>query len=88
MNRSADLVTATRAHAGTPTLPSPPQTIEELGLPRSLVNDLVLRFAREQGTVSLSMLVKALKFTYPVVDAIFQSLRQQQLVEVKSTDRK
>ena len=31
------------------------------------------------------MLVRALKFTYPVVDAIFQGLRQQQLVEVKST---
>jgi predicted ATPase with chaperone activity len=68
-----------------PVLPTKPKTIEELGLPRSMVTDLVLRFAREHGTVSLSMLSRALKLPYLVVNALFQALRQQQLVVVTGT---
>jgi predicted ATPase with chaperone activity len=68
-----------------PVLPTKPKTIEDLGLPRSMVTDLVLRFAREHGTVSLSMLSKALRLPYLVVNALFQALRQQQLVVVTAT---
>ncbi len=50
-----------------------------------MVTDLVLRFAREHGTVSLSALSKALRLPYPVVNALFQALRQQQLVVVTGT---
>jgi predicted ATPase with chaperone activity len=67
-------------------LPHPkPKTIDELGLPRSMVTDLVLRFAREHGTVSLSALSRALRLPYTVVNALFQALRQQQLVVVTGT---
>src|SRR4051794_19532710 len=85
MNRSGDSYAATRKLDVTPALPLTPQTIEELGLPLSMSTDLALRFAREHGTVSFSMLSKALKFSYPVVNQLFQALRQQQLVEVRRT---
>jgi predicted ATPase with chaperone activity len=65
--------------------PSTPQSVEDLGLPRSFLIDLVLRYGREHGTMSLSMLRKALKLSFPVVDSLFQELRQQQLVDVKAT---
>jgi hypothetical protein len=65
--------------------PAAPQSIEELGIPPSLMQDLVLRFLREHGTGSLSMLRRGLKISYPVADAMFQQLRQQQWVDVRGT---
>jgi MoxR-like ATPase len=85
MSRFADSTVARPKLDVTPALPPTPQTVEELGLPLSMATDLVLRFAREHGTVSFSVLSKALKFSYPVVNELFQFLRQQQLVEVKRT---
>jgi hypothetical protein len=64
--------------------PTPPQDIEALGIPASMVVDLVLRFVREHGTGSLTGLQKALKLSYPVVNEVFERLRKQLLVEVKS----
>jgi hypothetical protein len=65
--------------------PPPPQSIEELGIPPFMMQDLAIRYIREHGTASLSMLRKGLKLTYPVVESIFQQLRQQQLIDVKGT---
>jgi predicted ATPase with chaperone activity len=70
---------------GTPGGPSTPQTVEELGLPHSMLIDLVLRYGRTHGTMSFSTLRKALKLSYAVVDTIFQELRKQQLIDVKGT---
>ena len=84
MNGSADSTAAIRKPIAA-NLPAPPQTIDELGLPRFMLTDLVLRYAREHGTISLSMLSKALRFSYPVADALFQHFRKQLLVEVKGT---
>jgi predicted ATPase with chaperone activity len=72
-------------HAGTVAEPSIPQTVEELGVPRSLLMDLVLRYGRTHGTMSFSTLRKALKLSYAVVETIFQELRQQQLIDIKGT---
>lgn len=66
-----------------PFSPPVPQTIEELGLPESLVTDLVLRRLLLDGYSTLSKLSERLKLSLPIVDQIFRQLRQQQLLEVK-----
>ncbi|HJT87854.1 MAG TPA: hypothetical protein VJ732_08355 [Bryobacteraceae bacterium] len=63
--------------------PSAPQNIEDLGLPSNLIFDIVLRYIREHGTVTLSALRRAIKISIPVADAVFQRLRQQRMVEVQ-----
>lgn len=80
-----ELSPADATSAVMPAAPSTPQTVEQLGLPHSLLIDLVLRYGRTHGTMSFSTLRKALKLSYAVVESIFQELRQQQLIDVKGT---
>jgi hypothetical protein len=63
--------------------PPAPQTYEDLGIPESLVLDLVLRRLLLEGFSSLQSLSKALKLSLPIVDHAFRHLRGQQLIEVK-----
>jgi len=63
--------------------PSTPQTYSDLGIPESLVLDLVLRRLLLEGFSSLYSLSRALKLSIPVIDQAFRHLRSQQLVEVK-----
>jgi len=63
--------------------PSVPTTYEELGIPESLVLDLVLRRLLIEGFSTLASLSRALKLSMPIVDLAFRHLRNQQLVEVK-----
>jgi hypothetical protein len=63
--------------------PHVPQNIEELGIPESLVLDLVLRRLLLEGFSSLQSLSQRLKLSLPIVDQAFRHLRSQQLVEVK-----
>ena len=79
-----DLFSADATPAGNKICPEA-QTIEELGLPPSMVIDLALRLLKEQGSGSLTTLRRCLKLSYPIADAIFQHLRQNQLIDVKGT---
>jgi len=63
--------------------PNVPMTYEELGIPESLVLDLVLRRLLLEGFSTLASLSRSLKLSMPIVDAAFRHLRNQQLVEVK-----
>jgi hypothetical protein len=63
--------------------PAVPQTYEQLGIPESLVLDLVLRRLLIEGFSSLQSLSKSLRLSLPIVDLAFRHLRSQQLVEVK-----
>src|SRR5437762_2081915 len=63
--------------------PATPQKVEELGIPQSLLQDLVLRRLALDGTSDLQSLSRSLKLSLSVVDGIFRIIRQQQLVEVK-----
>jgi hypothetical protein len=65
--------------------PAQPQTMEELGLPPSMPFDLAVRYLHEHDCGSIAILMKALKLPYAIVDAVFQQLRQQLLIEVKRT---
>ncbi|MGA2184512.1 MAG: AAA family ATPase [Bryobacteraceae bacterium] len=63
--------------------PPIPQNVEELGIPHSLVVDLVMRRALLEGGSTLQSLSNALRIPVPVINTIFQHLRTQHLVEVK-----
>ncbi|MEZ5402212.1 MAG: AAA family ATPase [Bryobacteraceae bacterium] len=63
--------------------PPSPQSIEELGIPESLVLDLVLRRLLIEGFSTLTSLGRALRLSIPIVQKAFTQLRSQQLVEVK-----
>lgn len=60
-----------------------PNRIEELGIPKTSVVDLILRRLHADGFSSLESLSSALKLPIPVVESLFHDLRQQQLLDVK-----
>jgi predicted ATPase with chaperone activity len=63
--------------------PAIPQTYEELGIPQTIVLDLMLRRMLMDGFSNLQRLSHCLKLSLPVIDLCFRHMRQQQLVEVK-----
>jgi hypothetical protein len=63
--------------------PPIPQTVEELGIPHSLLVDLVMRRSLLEGGSTLQSLSNALRVPVPVINSIFQHLRVQHLIEVK-----
>ncbi len=63
--------------------PKPPQNIAALGIPQSLLLDIMLRRMLLEGTSTLGRLSRLLKAPVPVLSELFQQMRQQQLVEVK-----
>ncbi len=63
--------------------PAQPQNFEQLGVPESLVMDLVVRRLLIEGYSSLHGLSHSLRLSVPIVDAVFKHMRGQQLVEVK-----
>jgi hypothetical protein len=74
---------ATLAPAHSTFSPAVPQSFKELGVPESLVMDLVLRRLLIEGYSSLASLSRSLRLAVPIVDAVFKHMRSQQLVEVK-----
>src|SRR5580698_5315995 len=63
--------------------PPIPQGLKELGVPETLVLDLVLRRLLIEGYSSLASLSRSLRLSVPVIDAVFKHMRAQQLVEIK-----
>jgi hypothetical protein len=60
-----------------------PDRLEDLGIPRSMVTDLILRHLWMHGAGTLATLNKALKLSFPVLETLFHQFRQQQLLDVK-----
>ena len=63
--------------------PNIPTRLEDLGIPQSLVTDLVVRRLSMEGTSTLGSLSRSLKLSPVVTETVFRTMRQQQLVEVK-----
>src|SRR5579872_6915340 len=63
--------------------PRVPQTFEELGIPESLVMDLMLRRLLLEGFSNLQNLGRKLRLSFPILNSVFHQMRQQQLIEVK-----
>jgi len=74
-----------RSHAGHPadSWPVIPDRLQDLGIPRSMVTDLILRYLWLHGAGTLATLNTALKLSFPVLETLFHQFRQQQLLEVK-----
>jgi hypothetical protein len=66
--------------------PAAPTKIEELDIPRSLVEDLMLRSLYTKGSSSIRDLSKSLKLPFSVLHELFQQLRQKHLFEVTGMD--
>jgi hypothetical protein len=60
-----------------------PDKIEDLGIPRAIVSDLILRYLWLHGSATLAALHKTLKLSYPVLETQFHQFRMQHLLEVK-----
>jgi hypothetical protein len=60
-----------------------PDRLDDLGISRSLVTDLILRYLWLHGSATLSMLHSTLKLSFTVLESMFHQLRQQQVLEVK-----
>lgn len=63
--------------------PVVPERLEDLGIPHSLVTDLILRYLWLHGSATLELLHQNLKLSFPILEAVFHQLRQQQVLEVK-----
>src|SRR3954447_18110370 len=63
--------------------PTIPDRIEDLGVPRSVVADLVLRYLWLHGSGTLDLLNQTLKLSFGVLETVFHQFRNQQLLEVK-----
>ena len=63
--------------------PTMPDKIEDLGISRAVVSDLILRYLWLHGSGTLSSLHQTLKLAFPVLETLFHQFRQQQLLEVK-----
>jgi predicted ATPase with chaperone activity len=62
--------------------PEAPNNLQDLDIPVRLVEDLILRYLYNKGAGSTSKLSDALKLPFPVIDAVFQQMRQRKLFEV------
>ncbi len=65
--------------------PAIPDRIEDLGIPRSLVSDLILRYLWLHGAGTLTALNETLKLSFPILETLFHQLRQQHVLEVKGS---
>ncbi|HYK18950.1 MAG TPA: AAA family ATPase [Bryobacteraceae bacterium] len=74
---------STLASSGTRFRPTAPQTFEELGISQSLVMDLMLRRLLLEGYSTLQALGQSLRLSLPVLNTVFNHMRQQQMIEVK-----
>jgi predicted ATPase with chaperone activity len=63
--------------------PVVPDRLEDLGVPRSVVADLVLRYLWLHGSGTLHLLHQTLKLSFPLLETLFHQFRNQQLLEVK-----
>jgi predicted ATPase with chaperone activity len=74
---------ATFAHVRCSFLPPVPQSFADLGIPETLVLDLMLRRMVIEGFSSMTALSRSIRVALPIVDQVFKHMRQQQLVEIK-----
>src|SRR5258706_4135454 len=63
--------------------PTAPEKVADLGVSECLLLDLIVRRLSLEGTSNLTELGAKLKLSYPVVNHLFNTMRQHHLVEVK-----
>jgi predicted ATPase with chaperone activity len=63
--------------------PAIPDRLEDLGIAKATVTDLILRYAWLHGAGTLEALHRTLKLSFPVLETLFHQFRLQHLLEVK-----
>jgi len=63
-------------------LPKAPGKLEDMDVPQSLIEDIVLRYLYTRGTASLKEVSRAIRLPFPVMHDLFQRMRQQQAFEI------
>ena len=66
--------------------PKAPATPEELDIPVSMAEDLMLRYIYTKGATSLRELSRSIKLSFALLHTLFQRMRQQQLFEITGMD--
>ena len=67
----------------TVSIPQAPQDFLDVGIPRNLVEDLAVKTLFMAGELTVSEMGRRLKLSMEIAEDIFNSLRKQQLCEVK-----
>src|SRR5579864_6355093 len=65
-----------------PAMLKPPESVAEVGMGRSLLEDLALKTMYVTQPASLVELASAMRLKFKVVDELFRRLRAEQLTEV------
>ena len=68
--------------------PETPKNLQDLDIPVRLVEDLILRYLYTKGDARISELSSVIKLSFPVIDTVFQQMRQRQLFEVTGLNGK
>lgn len=68
------------------TYPAPPSTIETLGVPASIIEDIIIQRLVMDGRSSVGMMSKATGLSVGIVDGIVDGLRQRMLLEIQGMD--
>jgi hypothetical protein len=63
--------------------PPVPDSIEDVGIPESLIQDLFLNYVYKHGTCTIEGLSDAIKLSVPVIEGIFRGFNKLSLVEIK-----
>ena len=63
--------------------PPMPDRIEDLGISRSMVSDLILRYLWLYGSGTLAKLHDTLKLSFSVLESVYHQFRNQHIIEVK-----
>ncbi|OPY75735.1 MAG: hypothetical protein A4E65_03415 [Syntrophorhabdus sp. PtaU1.Bin153] len=71
----------------TPSTMLPPKSVQELGVRRSLLEDLTLKVLYLLGEISLHELVRHMGISLSIVEELFQRLLKDQLCQVTGMDR-
>jgi hypothetical protein len=70
---------------GAPDMPLSPGSLSELDIPDFVVFDIALRFLLERSVGSLMALRNNLKLSHTAAQEVFQTFREQRLIEIKQS---
>ena len=59
-----------------------PPTLEDLGVPSSIINDLILRLTRQEGEASVRQITDTLALSLRLLDVLLLRMQQEHLIEI------
>lgn len=67
--------------------PTPPQTLEELNLSVSMLQDLVIKIIHFNGPSAIEHLSARIGLAFPIIERLLDDLKAEHLLEITSTSR-